>query len=218
MQHAPTRFLKEQALRALGVALAPYPTMHSVGAASMTPQEADRTLLKAGTTWEAEIDRLYLQLVLAMPQASVDLDVQPFVETCRLGGLAAALGELNSRVAHRYSAVYRLCDGVLRNIALADKAGEVRPEYLAEVPIGTSFCQFVLRDGVFLTEHSGQDARLNGHPYQGVMVAYHGVPISAPDGSLIGTLCHFDVQEQRLSETEFAYLRAVAAALPAVLV
>lgn len=53
---------------------------------------------------------------------------------------------------------------------LHDKAGEIRPELLAEVSMADSFCQFVLRDGVFRTDDSASDARLKGHPYQGVVV------------------------------------------------
>lgn len=68
-----------------------------------------------------------------------------------------------------------------------------RLEFLEAVPLGISFCQFVLRDGVLLTSNSAHDDRLEGHPYRGVMVAYHGVPIPSPEGGLLGTLCHFDV-------------------------
>ncbi|MDN6888233.1 hypothetical protein QMO14_32155 [Variovorax sp. CAN2819] len=60
-----TRFEKEQALRRAGVLLAPYPT---VGAATdrETQQLSDWALLDAGTAWEAEIDRLYSELVLKL--------------------------------------------------------------------------------------------------------------------------------------------------------
>jgi hypothetical protein len=43
---------------------------------------------------------------------------------------------------------------------LYDKAGEVRPDFLAEVPFETSFCQFVIRDGYFTTSDSAVDLRL----------------------------------------------------------
>jgi hypothetical protein len=136
--------------------------------------------------------------------------VAHFLAACAAGRLSAALEALNRRVPHRYTAIYRLEGGLLRNVALADKARQVRPEYLAEVPLATSFCQFVLKDGVFLTANSGGDDRLDGHPYQGVMVAYHGVPIPDGDDKVFGTLCHFDVAEQALSDAEFDNLQHIA--------
>ncbi|MGH8411031.1 MAG: hypothetical protein ACRERT_07395 [Pseudomonas sp.] len=212
----PSRFQKEQALKAAGVLVPPYPVAKAEEDAA-DQAAADRALLAAGTAWEQEVDRLYLQLLMNRPEESADEGIQGFVSVCETQGLAAALDQLNKRVTHRFTAVYRLEGQLLRNVELVDKAGEARPEHLEEVPIGTSFCQFVLRDGLFMTNNSGHDDRLNGHPYKGVMVAYHGVPIPGRNGSLFGTLCHFDVQEQPLSDAEFAHLRNVARVLPSFL-
>ena len=132
-------------------------------------------------------------------------------------GAAAAIQYLNAGVAHRFTAAYRLDDGILRNLLLSDKQGEICPAFLAEVPLATSFCQFVLRDGVFQTSNSATDPRLDGHPYQGVMVCYHGVPLLNANGELWGTLCHFDVQELTLSDAEFGLLQQAAQLLPAYL-
>lgn len=129
----------------------------------------------------------------------------------------AGLAYLNARVPHRYTAVYRIHGGELRNLYLHDKLGQARPEFLAVVPLEDSFCQFVLRDGVFLTEDSAQDDRLDGHPYKGVMVAYHGVPVIDGAGELFGSLCHFDVQMQPLSDEEFGHLQGIAQALALIL-
>ena len=106
-------------------------------------------------------------------------------------GPAAALAYLNEGVPHRYSAVYRFAGPMLRNVLLHDKAGEMRPEYLAAVPFDKSFCQFVLRDSSFRTDDSAADPRLEGHPYQGVVVSYHSVPLVRNAGELGGTLRHF---------------------------
>lgn len=126
----------------------------------------------------------------------------------------AALDFLNLRVPHRYTAVYALADGHLRNLYLYDKLGEVVPEFLQTVPFEDSFCQFVLRDGVFLTHDSGSDPRLNGHRYQGVMVTYHGVPLLDDYGQLFGTLCHFDVVSHGLSDSELQLLQLAGRTLP----
>lgn len=132
-------------------------------------------------------------------------------------GIDAALKVLNDGIAHRYTALYRLHESTLKNVGLYDKAGEVRAEYLLEVPLETSFCQFVLRDGVFVTDDSSQDRRLDGHVYQGKMMAYHGVPVHDRHGVLFGTLCHFDVVQRELAEENFALLRQAALAFAAFL-
>ncbi|MDL9997443.1 GAF domain-containing protein [Variovorax sp. J22P240] len=141
-------------------------------------------------------------------------DISVFTATLRTAGPEAALAFLNAAVPHRYSAVYRLHGSTLQNVYLHDKQGELRPEFLAIVPFETSFCQFVLRDGAFLTDDSGADSRLDGHPYQGVMVSYHGVPLVGATGELIGTLCHFDVQSHSLPDGEYALLQSAALVLP----
>jgi GAF domain-containing protein len=126
----------------------------------------------------------------------------------------AALDFLNLRVPHRFSAVYELAGDHLRNLFLYDKQGEVVPEFLKLVPFEHSFCQFVLRDGMFLTDNSATDRRLEGHPYQGVMQSYHGVPLMDNRGELFGTLCHFDVASHGLSNEEFELLNLAARELP----
>jgi GAF domain-containing protein len=126
----------------------------------------------------------------------------------------AGLELLNKRVPHRFTAVYELSGKLLRNLFLYDKKGEVAPDYLQVVPFDHSFCQFVLRDGIFLTEDSAVDRRLDGHPYQGVMVSYHGVPLLDNQSELFGTLCHFDVVSYQLPEVELALLQRAARELP----
>jgi len=125
-------------------------------------------------------------------------------------GIDGGLRFLNQRIDHRYTAVYRLHDARLKNLGLFDKAGEMKPEYLAEVPLDVSFCQFVLRDGQFLTSNTSEDRRVDGHPYQGVMVAYHGVPMSDGRGKLVGTLCHFDLVERDLSPENYLLMQQAA--------
>ncbi len=191
-------------LRSAGVAIPPYPTLkEAIG----TPAAAE--YLAQCDTWEIDLDRRYVAHLQRQERAIKS--VTDYVGVAEREGIAAVLVELNRRVPHRYTAVYRLDDGqLLRNVELVDKANELRPEFLAEVPLETSFCQFVLRQGRFRTDDSSQDDRLNGHPYKGVMMAYHGVPVVDDVGALIGTLCHFDVQQQPITDEEFAHIEAVA--------
>ena len=133
------------------------------------------------------------------------------------GRLRLALEVLNAPVAHRYTALYRLCDGVLSNVELVDKENEIKPEFLAKVPLKDSFCQFVLRDGLFKTSNTADDHRLNGHKYQGVLMTYHGVPVLDNQGEFFGTLCHFDALTRPLADEHFDLLEAAARVLPAYL-
>lgn len=199
-----SRFQKEQILRSAGIAVPAYP----VGNGDTGP-EADARLLSQGSAWESDLDRQYVEHLQRQKHAISS--ITDYADVCARSGVAAVLVELNRRVPHRYTAAYRLDGGtLLRNVELVDKKNEVRPEYLAQVPLETSFCQFVLRHGRFLTSDSSKDDRLNGHPYKGVMMAYHGVPITDDSGALLGTLCHFDVQSQPFTDEEFAHIEAVA--------
>jgi hypothetical protein len=139
---------------------------------------ADQLLIAAGTAWEHEIERLYALLLQQKHAHAYEEFARDFDEWCTIEGLSAALALLNSGVSHRYTAVYRAVNDAMVNVELADKLGEPRPDFLAQVPVASSFCQYVLRDASFLTANSDSDLRLNGHPYQGVMLAYFGVPTS----------------------------------------
>jgi hypothetical protein len=129
-------------------------------------------------------------------------------------GLHAGLAFLNQRVAHRFTGVYRLRGGVLHNIGLFDKQGEVASEALLAVPLTDSFCQFVLRDGLFAAGNTATDPMLDGHPYQGVVGSYVGLPLTRTGDDLQGTLCHFDFATQDVPDDELAFLRRAALLLP----
>lgn len=124
------------------------------------------------------------------------------------------LAYLNARVPHRFTGIFALQDGMIVNTHLYDKQKTVGPELLEAVPFTDSFCQFVLRDGVFLTDDSNADDRLAGHRFQGVVVSYHGVPVMADENTLYGTLCHFDFVPHDLSHDELDLLHLVARRLP----
>lgn len=126
------------------------------------------------------------------------------------GRAQAALDYLNQGVPHRYSAIYRFDGELLRNVLLSDKRDEVRPDFLLAVPFEHSFCQFVLRDKSFRTEDSRVDRRLDGHPYQGIVISYHSVPLISDSGALWGTMSHFDMRSHPLPDAEFHLLERAA--------
>jgi hypothetical protein len=134
------------------------------------------------------------------------------------GGLPALLAFLNARVPHRFTALYRLEAGMqMRNVAAADKHRHLEALDLQVVPLNDSYCQFVLRDGLFVTEDSGMDPRLTQHPYAGVVGCYVGVPVCSVPGRMDGTLCHFDTESCQITEDEFILLDRVALLLPGYL-
>jgi hypothetical protein len=136
------------------------------------------------------------------PETSVEIaDVLPLAQRALIeNGLHGVLKFLNQRAPHRFTALYRLEPGhVLHNVAVFDKHKHLDALDLRVVPLKDSFCQFVLRDGVFLTETSGSDPRLAGHPYAGPVNCYVGVPVEMGE-ELRGTLCHFDTEDHRLPD------------------
>jgi hypothetical protein len=139
------------------------------------------------------------------------------LESClKDGGLNAGLKFLNSRVPHRFTGVFRLGADRLQKVCLVDKNSEVSEDaFLQEVPLGDSFCQFVLRDGALRTSLSSSLAMLDGHPYQGVLETYVGLPLVTGPSGLFGTLCHFDFVSQPISDEEFEFLRKAAIVIPA---
>ncbi|WP_208507331.1 hypothetical protein [Variovorax paradoxus] len=205
---SPSHFETEQVLRRAGIAVRPYPTA-APRAQVADLREVDRQLIEAGSAWGRELERLYAMHAPDLHLArQMDFALR-FDTACTEEGMARALVLLNSEVTHRYTGVYRATPTAMVLVELLDKDGAPRPDYRAEVPLPSTFCQYV-RDGSFLTGNSGNDTRLNGHPYQGVMLAYCGAPIFNAKGSAIGTVCHFDMVSCDTPEAQVARLHAAA--------
>ena len=142
---------------------------------------------------------------------------QAIAQAFSAGGVDAGLRAMNAGVAHRYSGIFALDGELLRNTHMFDKLGEVKPEALEVVVLKDSFCQIVLCEGFFLTDNTQQDRRLDYSPFQGVVMSYHGVPLLNDRGDLHGTLCHFDLVEQTISDEELACLQFTAKLVPSYL-
>lgn len=128
-----------------------------------------------------------------------------------ISGLQAGMEFLNNRVPHRYTVVYKFDGVAFYGMLLVDKQQERSPELFKRVPFEDSFCQYTVDDGVFRTEASLDDSRLDGHIHQTTVQSYTGLPLTNSKGELYGTFCHLDTQPQSLSEDEYAFLqRAVA--------
>ncbi|QIL80750.1 guanylate cyclase [Diaphorobacter sp. HDW4A] len=127
--------------------------------------------------------------------------------------LLLGLAYLNERVPHRFTAVNQFDGDLIRNVHVYDKQGQVMPKHIKPVAMGDSFCQFVARDGHFLSCDTAEDVRLDGHRHQGNYNAYVGVPILDNVNKLWGTLCHLDLVSQTVTDQEFDFLQRASGVL-----
>lgn len=143
-----------------------------------------------------------------MPGMTLPDAMEKFRDAMAAGGVAKALEFLNARTDYRYTAIFRFEGDVMRNIWLYDRLGESGASF-ASVPLGDSFCQYVMAENGFCTSDSGNDERLASHAYRGVLNSYVGLPLSLEGGSIYGTFCHFDFTPQSVPDNEIPFLESV---------
>jgi hypothetical protein len=122
----------------------------------------------------------------------LDQDLKRLQSQIDSGGIMAALRSLNARVAHRFSAVYRLERNVHRAVFVYDKLGHALDPRFRAIPRQESFCQFITASKPFSVSDSATERLLSAHKYRGVLGAYYGVLLSKGEGEPVGSLCHFD--------------------------
>ena len=132
-------------------------------------------------------------------------------------GLHEALRFLNSRTAHRFSALYRFDSPTLRNIALFDsdspdvKKGD-------DAPMAETYCSIVGQlSRSFTTEDTRRDDRLRIHPARNTVISYCGVLLRDAEGRPFGTLCHFDLVPCEVPIREMPLMEAAAPLLMAAI-
>jgi len=131
-----------------------------------------------------------------------------FRRALRSLGIVSAMALLNDRTDFRYSAIYRHDGEVMRTVYLFDRLGSSRAA-LRTVPLDRTFCNFVLRDGQFVTRDSSQDVRVTGHAYAGVVNSYVGLALYRPSGAVFGSFCHFDSEVRDITSQETLFLHEV---------
>ncbi len=139
--------------------------------------------------------------------------MKKFKDALMTGGIQRALEVLSARVPHRFTAVYRFDEQMMRSEAFIDRNGGPPILRLLNVDLGHSFCQYTMRDGFFASEDTRDDPRLDGHQAQGRILSYHGVPLTDADGKPFGSLCHYDTEIRALSVSEFEHMKRAAAIL-----
>ena len=141
------------------------------------------------------------------------LPISDFRHVLDNGGLRAGLEWLNNRVPHRYTVVYRFDGSAFYGMVVVDKLKEPTPLLFKKVPLKDSFCQYSIGEGVFRTEASLEDRRLDGHMHQANVQSYCGLPLTDPSGVLYGTFCHLDMVPQVLNDEEYSFLESAVRVL-----
>ncbi len=133
--------------------------------------------------------------------------------TVARSGVKAGLVFLNGLTSHRFSALYRFDDRLLKNLFFFDREHPER-EISEEIPVLSSYCVFV-RDSRqnFTVENSLTDDRTVKHPKRLEIIAYCGVPLLDGDGKMFGTICHFDVAPRSIDLENVELMEELATVL-----
>lgn len=136
-----------------------------------------------------------------------------FVVTLRLDGLREALACLLHRTDYRFIGIWRFEDGRANAVVHYDREN---PGALTaqEVPDDATYCCYVRESGQpFQTPHALIDARLNAHPARETVQSYCGVPVMDSDGTILGTLCHYDLVPRDPAQVDLELMLNVASFL-----
>ena len=131
----------------------------------------------------------------------------------QVDGLRAALAYLLKLTDYRFIGIFRFQDGMATAAVHYDREN---PEVLRseEVPDTATYCCYV-RDsrGVFTTADALADPRTESHPAREVVRAYYGVPVMDPEGTILATLCHYDLVPRDPEQVDLSLMLAVSSSL-----
>jgi len=132
--------------------------------------------------------------------------------------MRALLSTLNGPTPFRYTSILRFDDDKLESVWTFDRGNQSADAYPPDVPVSASYCAFVRADGApFATGDSLTEPRLQAHPKRETLRAYCGVPLFRADGSMFGTLCHYDELPQLVAEETVQAMLRIASMLVPVL-
>lgn len=116
-----------------------------------------------------------------------------FVVTHKTDGLREALATLLKRTDYRFIGIWRFQDGKANAAVHYDREN---PDQLTaqEVPDTATYCCYVRESGQpFKTPNALVDERTADHPARSTVLTYCGVPVMDSFGTILGTLCHYDL-------------------------
>ncbi|MDQ3040451.1 MAG: EAL domain-containing protein, partial [Pseudomonadota bacterium] len=130
-------------------------------------------------------------------------------------GARAGLVHLNGLTEHRFTALYRFDGDTLHNAVFYDRENPSATSS-ESIPVLASYCVFVRDSNApFHTDCAADDDRLGDHPKRNVIQSYCGVPLRDSDGTMFGTICHFDFAPGRISQENLELMEDIAPALRA---
>ena len=128
------------------------------------------------------------------------------------------LGLLNERTPYRYTSILRFDGDRLESVWTLDRQDESADSFRLDVPVEASYCALVRDvDAPFVIADALEDPRVEKHPKRSALRSYCGVPIYRSDGSMFGTLCHYDAHPHPVEEATIAAMKRIADLLAPVL-
>ncbi len=136
-----------------------------------------------------------------------------FVVTLRAEGLREALATLVKRTDYRFIGIWRFMDGKANAAAHYDRENP-GVTTAAEVPDTATYCCYVRESGQpFKTPNTLVDERVAQHPARSTVLSYCGVPVMDSDGTILGTLCHYDLVPRDSEQVSLELMMSVASYL-----
>ncbi|AVO49048.1 hypothetical protein C6568_07110 [Melaminivora suipulveris] len=148
-----------------------------------------------------------------MPQQRPPYGFSDFALTASAAGVRTALAEVLALTDFRFIGIWRFQGGRANAAVHYDR---LQPEVLAaeEVAETATYCCYVKQSGApFKTAHALVDERLTTHPAREAVAAYVGVPVMDSQGTIIGTLCHYDLQPRDVRQVDTALMLMIASYL-----
>lgn len=145
--------------------------------------------------------------------ASDDAIFARFSDVLATAGVRAALAYLLHLTDYRFIGIFRFSHGMATAAVHYDRENPATTG-IDEVPENTTYCCYV-RDsrGAFMTADATGDARLAGHPSRQAVPAYCGVPVLDSAGTLLGSLCFYDLVPRDPGQVDLPLLIRVSSAL-----
>ncbi|MES2185714.1 MAG: GAF domain-containing protein [Pseudomonadota bacterium] len=129
------------------------------------------------------------------------------------GGVRAALAYLLAQTDFRFIGIWRFQDGKASAAVHYDRENPAVAS-ADEVPETATYCCYV-RENVapFKTSHAAADARLAAHPAREQVQTYCGVPVVDMAGTLLGTLCCYDLEPRNAEQVNTTLMMMAASYL-----
>ena len=128
-------------------------------------------------------------------------------------GIRAALYAVLRQSDYRFLSIFRFQDGKATSCVHVDRA-DLLATQADEVPDTATYCLHVRNSKrPFVTANAAADTRTTDHPARDAVLSYCGIPILEKDGTLIGTLCHYDLVARDPDQLDQELLLRVAEAL-----